>query len=288
MGGNDKKAAQEGTKGLNELQAKENELLKFFLDICNQLDLTYFLVCGSALGAVKYKGFVPWDDDVDVALPRPDYERFLSEAPALLPEWVFVQNYRTDPEYPGVGSKLRNCNTTFIEEEASKINMNHGVYIDIFPLDGYPQDEAEQERFEKLKWKHYRKRYTALIPFYHRDWGLTVRSALRKFLGIYSSTNKACRAADDLMQSNDVMHSKIWCNFANSMRKSEYFPAEVYGKGAWMEFEGTPVRVPEQYDTYLRQKYGDYSKDPPAEKQVASHGQTVDLTKPYTHYFKKG
>lgn len=271
---------------MTDLQKKEYELLKMFVDICNELELRYYLVCGSALGAVKYKGFVPWDDDVDVALLRPDYEKFLKEAPSRLPEWVFLQNYRTDPHYPGMGSKLRNKNTTFIEQEASKIPMNHGVFIDVFPLDGYPEDEKAQEKFEKEKWKHYRKRYTALIPFYHKDIGLTVRSALRKFLGIYSETAKACRAAEELALQNDVMQSKIWCNFANSMRKSEYFPKEVYGNGAEAEFEGMKVRIPEQYHTYLTQKYGDYSKDPPKEKQVASHGQTVDLEKPYTHYLK--
>ena len=271
---------------MNDLQKKEFELLKIFVDICNELDLKYYLACGTALGAVKYKGFVPWDDDIDVALLRPDYERFLKEAPALLPQWVFLLNYRTDPEYPGMGSKLRNNNTTFIEQEASKIPMNHGVFIDIFPLDGYPEGEKAQKKFEKEKWKHYRKRYTALIPFYHKDLGLTFRSALRKFFGIYSETAKACKAAEELMMSNDVAKSKIWCNFANSMSKSEYFSREVYGNGAEAEFEGLKVVIPEQYHTYLTQKYGDYKKDPPKEKQVASHGQTVDLERPYTEYLK--
>ncbi len=271
---------------MTDLQKKEFELLKIFIDICNEFELEYYLVCGSALGAIKYKGFVPWDDDVDVALPRYDYEKFLKEAPSRLPEWVFLQNYRTDPEYPGMGSKLRNKNTTFIEQEASKIPMNHGVFIDVFPLDGYPEGEKAQKKFEKEKWKHYRKRYTALIPFYHKDLGLTVRSALRKFLGVYSETCKACKAAEELAMSNDVRESRIWCNFANSMRTNEYFDRSVYGKSVEAEFEGMKVRVPEKYHEYLTQKYGDYSKDPPKEKQVASHGQTVDLEKPYTEYLK--
>ncbi len=271
---------------MTKLQEKELELLKIFLDICDKLKLEYYLVCGSALGAVKYKGFIPWDDDVDVALPRPDYEKFLAEAPSMLPQWVFLQNYRTDPHYPGMGSKLRNSNTTFIEEEASKIPMHHGIFIDVFPLDGYPEGKKAQAAFEKKKWQHYRKRYTALIPFWHKDLGLTLRSAARRFLGLYSETAKACRAAEELALENDVMQSKIWCNFANSMQKSEYFPREVYGKSHMAEFEGLLVRVPEEYHTYLTQKYGDYSKDPPLNQQVASHGQIVDLEKPYTEYLK--
>ena len=76
---------------MNELQQKEFELLKCFIEICEKLGLTYYLVCGSALGAVKYKGFIPWDDDVDVALPREDYEIFCSKAGNCCPKAFFFK-----------------------------------------------------------------------------------------------------------------------------------------------------------------------------------------------------
>lgn len=131
---------------MTELQKKEFELLKYFIDICGKLNLRYYLVCGSALGAAKYKGFIPWDDDIDVAMPRDDYEVFLEKGSAFLPSYLFIQNYRTDPEFPMMMTKLRNSNTTFIEEMLKNIKMNHGVYIDIFPLDGYPKNKKEQKR----------------------------------------------------------------------------------------------------------------------------------------------
>lgn len=272
---------------MTELQKKEFELLELFVGICKKLKLRYYLVCGSALGAVKYKGFIPWDDDVDVALPRPDYERFLQEAPKLLPEWVFVQNYRTDREYPGMGSKLRNCKTTFIEKEAMKINMNHGIFIDIFPLDGYPEGESEQQDFEKKKWSFYRRRYTALIPPIHRDVGLTLRSIARQYFGVYSESYDACRSTEELFLQNPVYESKLWCNFANSMKKIEYVPREVYGEGICAEFECMEVVIPEKYDEYLRDKYGDYFIDPPENEQIPLHGYIIDLDKPYTEYIKE-
>lgn len=95
---------------MNDLQKCELELLKYFIDICNKLNLRYYLVCGSALGAVKYGGFIPWDDDVDVALPRPDYEMFIKNAQRMLPSHVFLQNSMTDPQFPLIFSKLRNSN----------------------------------------------------------------------------------------------------------------------------------------------------------------------------------
>lgn len=100
---------------MTELQEIEVGLLQQFLSICEKLNLTYYLVCGSALGAVKYGGFIPWDDDIDVALPRKDYERFCREAPELLPEWCFLQNYHSEPQYYLLGSKLRDSRTTYIE-----------------------------------------------------------------------------------------------------------------------------------------------------------------------------
>lgn len=87
---------------MTPIQKKVFQMLQIFTQICDRLQLKYFLVCGSALGAVKYGGFVPWDDDVDVALFRNDYERFCKEAPALLPKQFFLQNFQSDPAFPAM------------------------------------------------------------------------------------------------------------------------------------------------------------------------------------------
>lgn len=136
---------------MTPIQKKVFQMLQIFTQICDRLQLKYFLVCGSALGAVKYGGFVPWDDDVDVALFRDDYERFCKEAPALLPEQLFLQNFQSDPAFPAIYSKLRNSETTCIEESVAVLPINHGISLDIFPLDGYPKDKKEQERLERKK-----------------------------------------------------------------------------------------------------------------------------------------
>lgn len=270
---------------MTELQKIEFELLKQFVEICEKLNLTYFLVCGSALGAVKYQGFIPWDDDIDVALPRPDYGIFLAEAPKMLPDYVFLQNYRTEKYYYGLGSKLRDSRTTYVEKGIEHLPVNHGVYIDVFPLDGYPSAVREMRRFERKKMYYYRRRYVRLKPPIHRDIGLTICSLLFRLFNVYSDTGKYVRGNELLACSYPVYDSEIWCNYANSRSKKEYSPKWHYGEGTWAAFEGLKVRVPERYDEYLTQKYGDWRAELPPEHQVGHHYyEIMDLTKPYTEY----
>ena len=119
---------------MNELQQKELDLLKEFVKFCELHNLTYFLIGGTLLGAIRHLGFIPWDDDIDVGMPRPDYDRFCELAEKHFVGDIFFQSYRSDKGYPYIFSKLRNSNTTFIEKIYRHVPMNHGVYIDIFPL----------------------------------------------------------------------------------------------------------------------------------------------------------
>lgn len=271
---------------MNELQKTVLELLIPAVEICNRLELDYYLVCGSALGAAKYQGFIPWDDDMDIGLPRADYERFLREAPALLPEGVFLQNYRTDPAFPHVFSKLRNSNTTLIEHSMAHLDMNHGVYIDVFPLDGYPEGKWERRVFDLKKKVYSWMQYCAMGR--GEDPKVEFRNSVFRLLGYHKRTAKTLAKMDRLFASYPAETSAIWCNHGNWQRNLEYAPRWHYGAGREMSFEGVTVRVPEDYDAYLTQKYGDWRKDPPPEKQVSHHSYKVcDVHRPYTDYWKR-
>lgn len=270
---------------MNELQQKEFDLLSCFIDICNELNLTYYLVCGTALGAVKYKGFIPWDDDVDVALPREDYEIFCEKAGDLLPQEYFLQTYKTDKAYPCIFAKLRNSNTAYFEKIIAKLPINHGVYIDIFPLDGYPDDIGLQKKLEAKK--RFYKRMVASV--YEGDYSFTkrvIRKILRVF-GVHKQTAKFLSKLETLISAYPAKNSKVWCNHGNWQQKLEYSPKEHYGEGILMEFEGLTVRVPEKYDEYLTQKYGDWKADLPEEEKKGHHYYSLmDLNKSYTYYIK--
>ena len=268
---------------MTELQCVELDMLKYIISICEEMKIRYYLVCGTALGAVKYGGFIPWDDDLDIGIFREDYEMFLTEAPAKLPPHLFLQTYASDNGYTNIFAKVRNSNTTYIEKTVQKLKMNHGVYIDIFPLDGYPDDKKLQQRIERKK-RFYRKmlscNYTAERSVFGRITNISLR-----ILGVHRRTCGILRKYDHLVSAHPTSNSKIICNHGNWQGKLEYAPKEQYGNGVMMKFEGIDVRVPEKYDEYLTQKYGDWRADPPKEKQVGHHYYSVmDLDKPYTYY----
>ena len=123
-------------------------------------------MCGGCLiGSVRNKGFVPWDDDIDVAMPRADYEVFLREGRKHLPEHYFLQCLKTDPAYTMNFAKIRDSRTTFVEYAVRKYPMNHGLFIDIFPLDVYPEEEKEQKKMDlHQKIFKYRTRAAVEVP----------------------------------------------------------------------------------------------------------------------------
>lgn len=267
---------------MNRLQAKEHELLRNFIQICERLGLSYYLVCGSALGAVKYGGFIPWDDDIDVGLPREDYEVFIAKAQPMLPKHIFLQNYHTDRHYPQIYSKLRDSNTTYIETSASKLDIHHGIYIDIFPLDGYPKSKCAQMRLELRKSVYHRLMAAAYLP--DRWWKSALYLPLR-LLGFHRRTAKTAAKYERLVSQYSTADSLIWCNHGNGRGRREYAERSQYGDGKEAVFEGLTVKIPEQINAYLTQKYGDWRAELPECQKVGHHYYTMlDTEKPYTEY----
>ncbi len=135
---------------LKQVKQKEIGLLRNFIDICNSLHLRHYIAYGTLLGAVRHKGFIPWDDDIDVIMPRSDYEVFLDNAQTMLQDGYFLQTNETDKEYVNPYAKLRDSNTAFLEIPYLNSNINQGIFLDIFPLDYLPDNRL------KRKWVLYK------------------------------------------------------------------------------------------------------------------------------------
>lgn len=268
---------------MNDLQRCQLSILQEFLSVCEMLGLRYYLVCGSALGAAKYGGFIPWDDDIDAALPREDYEAFLEKAPALFPGHLFLQNYHSDPAFPQIYSKLRHSGTTCIEENAAHLPIHHGIGMDIFPLDGYPEGTWAQHLLELKKKGYLHLLATAYAPPKNLRSRLEYR--IKRLLGIHRHAAKIAAGYDALLRKCPAETSEIWCNHGNWQGRQEYMPQSWYGEGLLLPFEGLDVRVPKEIHAYLTQKYGDYTADPPKEAQKSHHRfAVVDCEKPYREY----
>lgn len=279
---------QEVTK---ELQPRWNaviiDVLSVFIRICEAQGLRYFCAGGTAIGAVRHQGMIPWDDDIDVFMPRPDYDRFLRLAAQSMPEGYEVLSPYATKDYPMYFAKMCNARTTLLENE--RIPCVFGLYIDIFPLDGACDDVEtcyrEKRRFKRLMNKleavsthNSFGEYVGLLTK-RREWGRfavkTVafcrRSWLRRWL---------LKQMDSIAYGHDYALSSRVVTYSGAYQRQEIYPK------AWLEtpqmfaFEGLMVNLPHNYDAYLRHFFGDYMKLPPVE-QRASHHQKVffDLDK---------
>lgn len=263
-----------------QLQMIEVDMLKVFVDTCQKLGLRYYLIGGTLLGAVRHKGFIPWDDDIDVGMPRADYEVFLAKAQDMLPEPLFLQTYETDPEYPKGYAKIRNSNTTFIETTVKNQNMNHGVFIDVFPLDVY-DSHKKKDYFWRIKQILVTARISLIYDKAIVNKALWAIGRIAKW--IYPTLQDACIARDKMYKS--IPKGDLWVNHLGGAGEREKLPAIWFAEGTKLVFEGLEVMAPAEYDKMLTQLYGDYMTLPPVEKRVTLHPtDIIDIEKSYKEY----
>ena len=136
------------------LQLRELEILDFFADVCKRNGLRYFIIAGTLLGAVRHGGFIPWDDDIDVAMPRRDFNKFAKICKKELPDGYFFQSSKTEKEYPFFFAKLRRDGDTVNESILESHDIHKGCYIDVFPLDKCPRSARGRKMLFKLLRRH--------------------------------------------------------------------------------------------------------------------------------------
>lgn len=262
---------------IEKLKEIELELLDQFIYVCNQLNIKYYMIGGSLLGTVRHKGFIPWDDDIDVAMQRDDYDIFIQFAQELLPENIFLQTFMTDPEYPALFAKLRRSDTIFIETSVSKLNINHGVYLDIFPLDYYPvkrRTQLDLKLFSKIVFGKLGQVY------YMKNNQRTKTLSQKCFEAIsnmkYHSTQDALLSYEKKLRNQHK--SPLLRNYFGAWGEREIWPIGWFESCVYLEFEKRRVSVPRDWNLILTAVYGDYMTLPSEEKRVTHHDTImVDL-----------
>ena len=255
---------------LQEIKQIEFALLKKFDVFCKENGIRYFLSNGTLLGAVKYKGFIPWDDDIDVFVPREDYEKLLSLFQDDGTYRLFA--FEKDRHYRFPFAKLCDMSTRK-EEENTDNGVILGVDIDIFPLDAWSSDlHCAQREVKMINRKMF---FLGLTKLRRADSQNPLKRAVKRatmlFLRMMGSRcfiRSIIRKSTKYAQKDSsYLGCKSWCIYG----EREIIPAEVFAETVYIEFEGAIFSAPIGYDTYLRSLYGDYEKDPPAEKQRSHH-----------------
>lgn len=260
------------------------DLLQQIDGICRQEGIEYTLSSGSLLGAVRHKGFIPWDDDIDVAMTRDNYNKFLQVAGSHLDNDKYYLEHYSLSDYASVEfAKLRNNYTTFVNIENTSRKMNHGISIDVFPVDKVPDLKSAA----KLS-RAYRILYTisaSTIPSLVK----TVRSPLKRFLSYFIKPIGLIWGYNNIMAKEDKIYQRYndtdaRYTTADIIKKNKIMPYEWFEHYTDIDFEGCKFRSIVNYDGYLSTAYGDYMTLPPEDKRVTHLADFIDVDKSYKEY----
>lgn len=256
---------------LEELKEIELDILKMFDSFCKENNIQYFLAYGTLLGAIRYKKFIPWDDDVDILVPRADYDRLMSLFQDS--ETYCLYAFERNRKYRFPFAKLCDMRTRLTETVYPNNGVELGVGIDIFPLDHWDDDfdKAKKEAIRigrdiaRLSWTKIDK------PRTNNPVKYVVWSAVLAYCKMRGSEHyikkiiKACKKAEQ--NESRYVGAKAWPIYL----ERGIIPAEAFADTVEIEFEGKMFPAPIGYDTYLTCLYGDYLPEPPKEKQKTHH-----------------
>ncbi len=246
---------------LNEMKSIELSIMKKVHSICEKNGIEYFICYGTLLGAVRHKGSIPWDDDIDISMKRPEYERFLKlydeKRDDFASEGLEIVNKRTEKYYGRIITKVIDTRTYLVEPEY-KTDDPFGVFIDIWPLDGTPNNPF------------FRKVYVAYAKFIKK---ILLASSMNVLDG-YSFGKKTVIRIASVFKASAVLRKLEKLALKYDTEGSEYYgsyqdltnvyPAKCYRSRVLYPYEDTAFWGPEDYDTLLKADYGDYMT-PPAE-----------------------
>lgn len=277
---------------LNALKAVQLKMLKYFHDLCKKNDLSYCVWYGTLLGTVRHKGYIPWDDDVDVLMPREDYDKLMELAPQILEQPYFLQTPENDIEcFYGGYSKLRNSQTTGLEKRNEGHNCNQGIWMDIFPLD-YVVADQEKKREQKEKIEFFQRLlFKKTYPEYRILWDITEQqeeeyARMSRFF-TREALNKNLYETIVNFEGEKGNTLAILTRY-NGGREYKEYRRENFEYLIKADFEDIKVYIPSGYEQCLKVDYGDeFWIYLPEEQRKPHHVAHYDISKSYIDYLKK-
>ena len=265
---------------IKQTQAISLEILKIIADICEEQKFRYFLIYGTLIGAIRHKGYIPWDDDVDIMMPRPDYDRLLKYLYENIDRYSYLEvfNHDVNELYPYMITRI--SDKRYVIEMANEKPYGMGVFIDIYPYDGLGNDEKEA-----LKYGLKGDRLSSICYQATRDHFAieNTTSGLRKMIKypfyLFSKMIGKNRIQERLERLARVkpydQNAYVGCVVWLSGGMKDIFPKAWFEEFITVPFEKYEFRIPKDYDKILRHIYGDYMKLPPEKDRIGHHNYKV-------------
>ena len=257
---------------LREIQSETLKIVKFIDKICLDLNLNYALFYGTLIGAVRHKGFIPWDDDLDIVMPRNDYDKlkeyFILHEKEIEPYKIF--SYDNVNKYPYMLNRV--CNTNFVMVAENEDDCSMGTFIDIYPMDGYGdgKDTLLQLRsriYSTIYMMKSRKKYVKTNSFF-TNVIKRVLNIISKFMSYKFLQNKLIEISNKYsITESEYVSCLQWSGLSY---KSCYKKEDVFNT-IRVPFEDTELLIPKAYDSLLRKVYGDYMQLPPEKDRIGHH-----------------
>ncbi|MBO4907494.1 MAG: LicD family protein [Bacteroidaceae bacterium] len=251
----------------------ELDLLEQLINVCKEHNLRMWVDYGTLLGAVRHKGFIPWDDDIDVCMPREDYDRLLEIGGKAFSEPYFLQSAYSDKDYYRGHAQLRNSNTTGIRPSDSYQPFNQGIFIDIFVMDGVPEDHAESvelSRWVRKKLRYLKSKNCAILA--SGRLGLVFRKMKCRREVSRRGWSTMFREIEDKLREHPFDKSRqvaeiSFCGLDFVLERN------IFDETIWLDFEDLKVPAPKAYDRLLRVLFGDNYMTPIM--TGTSHGEVI-------------
>lgn len=263
---------------LRKIQNVELEILKIVDEICGKLNITYYLSSGTLLGAVRHKGFIPWDDDMDIMLKRSDYERFVCELPKHLPEHLELLHFSYDNTEADQNLLAKVVDKRYPCERSSYTSVKTSVWVDVFALDDVPNSKFFWKimltRLKLLTVKRNIKRWELYPDDYVSP--SKVKNLMLKINRIFKisklfNLKRILEKQDKILKSGSKHKCSNVINYMGEYKTREIFPKSCLGSIIKADFEDTQFNIPINSQEYLTILYGDYMQPPPESEQTCKH-----------------